>query len=203
MFSGIVEEKGTVSSVRPDGLAVQAAKALEGVKLGDSLSVNGVCLTVAELRDGKAFFSVMPETLRRSNLGGLKSGDPVNLERALSYGDRMGGHMVQGHVDARGEVVAVEPEGNAVLVHIRIPRNLAPYLVEKGFIAVDGVSLTVVSVKEDVFTVSLVELTRNVTTLGRVRPGTQVNLEVDILAKYVESLVQGRLAALVKAAPKE
>jgi riboflavin synthase len=203
MFSGIVEELGTVPAERPDGLVVQAAKALEGVKVGDSLSVNGVCLTVAELKGDKASFSVMPETLRRSNLGGLKPGDRVNLERALAYGDRMGGHMVQGHVDARGDVVAVEPEGNAVLVRIRVPHSLTPYLVEKGFIAVDGVSLTIVSVKDDVFTVSLVEFTRSVTTLGRVRPGAQVNLEVDILAKYVESLVEGRLAAMVRAAVKE
>lgn len=203
MFSGIVEELGTVPAVRPDGLVVQATRALEGVKAGDSLSVNGVCLTVADLRDGKASFSVMPETLRRSNLGSLKPGDPVNLERALSYGDRMGGHMVQGHVDARGEVVAVEPEGNAVLVRIRVPATLTPYLVEKGFVAVDGVSLTIISMEDDVFTISLVEFTRNATTLGRVRPGTQVNLEVDILAKYVESLVEGRLAALTKAAAKE
>jgi riboflavin synthase len=155
--------------------------------------VNGACLTIAELRERAAFFDLMPETMRRTSLGQLRPGDSVNLERALAFGGPVGGHLVQGHVDARGEVVGREPEGEALLLRIRAPRELLPYFVGKGFIAVDGVSLTIVAVEADVFTVSLVDYTQRATTLGRLEPGASVNLEVDILAKYVERLLEERL----------
>ncbi|MBI4328727.1 MAG: riboflavin synthase [Chloroflexi bacterium] len=192
MFSGIVEEVGEVVEAGPGLLAVRARKTWKGVRQGDSLSVNGVCLTVRDLDDRTFVFDLMPETLRRTSLGNKASGDGVNLERALQLSDRLGGHIVQGHVDGRGEVLSVVPEGNARVVRFRAPRGLLRYIVEKGFIAVDGVSLTVVSVDKESFSVSLVDYTLRNTTLGTAKPGDFANLEVDILAKYVERLLGER-----------
>ncbi|MEK7873942.1 MAG: riboflavin synthase [Chloroflexota bacterium] len=191
MFTGIVEEMGTVKEARPGRLTIAAKVTPQGgAHLGDSIAVNGACLTIAAL--GKATFAVdvVPETLRRTNLGAARPGDPVNLERALAYGGRVGGHLLQGHVDGAARVLRVTPEGpNSFIMSIRAPRKLTRYIVEKGFIAVDGVSLTVVNCRSDAFRVSLVPYTLAHTTLGRRRPGDMVNLETDILAKYVQKLL--------------
>ncbi|MFQ5874391.1 MAG: riboflavin synthase [Dehalococcoidia bacterium] len=190
MFTGIVEEIGVVKAVEDGGLSFSSRRTLEGMAVGDSMAVNGACLTIASL-DGDVFsVDVMPETLRRTNLAGLNIGDPVNLERPLSLGGRLGGHLMQGHIDGRGRVVSVEPEGDARIMEIEVPSELMPYIVSKGFIGVDGVSLTVMERRDRSFTVSLVSYTWEHTTLSRRKPGALVNLEVDIIAKYLEQLVK-------------
>jgi riboflavin synthase len=190
MFTGITEELGKVSLLQPNKLVVRARKVLEGAGIGDSVSVNGACLTIVEF--GSDYFSVevVPETMRRTNLGLLKVGDEVNLERPLALGSRLGGHLVQGHVDERGKVVSLRPEGDAVIIRFQAPREVMRYVVVKGFIAIDGISLTVVERDETSFTVSVIPHTRQNTTLGKRRVGDTVNLEVDIIAKYVEALTQ-------------
>ncbi|MFH1002871.1 MAG: riboflavin synthase [Chloroflexota bacterium] len=190
MFTGIVEEVGRVSLVPPGGLMVTAGDVLQEMHLGDSMAVNGVCLTITELTGNAFAVDVMPETLKRTNLGRLHPGDGVNLERPLALGGRMGGHLVQGHVDDVGRVVSVTPEGAAKLVRIEAPAGLMGYIVTKGFIAVDGISLTVVDVEPRSFRVSLVGYTQQHTTLADRQIGDLVNLEVDIIAKYVERLTQ-------------
>lgn len=195
MFSGIIEEVGRVRAVTAASLTVEARLVLQETALGDSVAVNGACLTVARLGDGWFGADVMPETLRRTNLGRLRPGDGVNLERSLTLASRLGGHIVQGHIDGRGTVSAVEPEGDAVLVTIAAPLPLLRYVVEKGYIAVDGASLTVVDCTATAFRVSLVHFTLDHTTFGQWRPGQPVNLEIDILAKYVERLLPGGGAA--------
>ncbi len=192
MFTGIVEEVGRVRSLGHDRLTVEAKRVLEGTRLGDSIAVEGVCLTVVDVGPGWFSVGLMPETLRRSTLGGMRPGDGANLERALSFGDRLGGHLVQGHVDGRGQVMGRRPEGNAVLVRIGAPEDIMHYVVEKGFIAVDGASLTVAAVDAQSFTVSLVPFTQASITLTGKSAGDEVNLEIDILAKYVERLVAPR-----------
>jgi riboflavin synthase len=192
MFTGLVESTARVRRVEPDGdgvrLEVQTSLAAE-IAQGDSIAVNGVCLTAVD-PDGDSFRAdVMAETLRRSSLGPLGEGDEVNVELALRAGDRLGGHMVQGHVDGTGQVEAVTEEGFARVVRIAADPQLLRYVVEKGSIAVDGVSLTVASVDDSGFTVSLIPETLERTTLGQAEPGRVVNLEVDVLAKYVEKLV--------------
>ncbi len=189
MFTGIVEEIGVVKSMSEGQLTISAQKVLEGTKLGDSINVNGACLTVNKF-DGSSFsVDVMAETLRRTNLGLLRLGDQVNLERPLGLGERMGGHLVQGHVDATGKVVSLVPEDEALLVRYAAPEAVMRYIVEKGFIAIDGVSLTVIDFDSTSFRVSLVAYTREHTILGSKRVGDLVNLEVDIIAKYVERLL--------------
>ena len=198
MFTGIVEEVGTLAAREDAGdsavLRIRAQKVLADVALGDSISVNGVCLTVTDATDGVWSADVMAETLRRSGLGALRDGDPVNLERAVTAQTRLGGHIVQGHVDGVGEVLARTPAEHWEVVRIGLPRELARYVVEKGSVAVDGVSLTVsaVSDADDAspwFEVSLIPTTLRETTLGRRAPGAPVNLEVDVIAKYVERLM--------------
>ncbi|HJX69473.1 MAG TPA: riboflavin synthase, partial [Dehalococcoidia bacterium] len=169
-----------------------AIKALEGMKRGDSLAVNGACLTVTGLDAGSFSMDVMPETLRHTNLGLLRPGSRVNLERALIIGGRLGGHFVQGHVDATGRVVSLLPEAEALIARYAAPPEVMRYIVEKGFIAVDGVSLTVICCDTTSFSASLVTYTRENTILGNKRPGDSVNLEVDIMAKYVEQLKERR-----------
>lgn len=191
MFTGIVEEVGTVKSAGAGRLTVAARKVLEDIKLGDSVAVNGVCLTVVEMTSESFSVDVMPETLRRANLGSLKAGDRVNLERPLAVGGRFGGHFVQGHIDGTGRVVSVTPERDAILLRFEAPPEIMRYIVEKGFIAVDGVSLTVVECSSTAFGVSLVACTQRNSTLGGKKPGDMVNLEVDIIAKYVERLRGG------------
>ncbi len=197
MFTGIVEEVGTlvVRTDRADSaeLQIRARTVLADVALGDSIAVNGVCLTVTGVRpDGEAGVwstDVMAETLRRSSLATAQEGDPVNLERAVTPTTRLGGHLVQGHVDGVGTVRAVETEGEGKRIWIDPPRELLRYLVEKGSVAVDGVSLTVAALDENGFAVALVPHTLAATTLGAREPGDEVNLEVDVLAKYVEKLL--------------
>jgi len=188
MFTGIIEEVGVARSVRPGQLSISGEMVLEGMKPGDSIAVNGVCLTVTSIDSHSFSVDVMPETLRRTNLGGLHHGDQVNLERALTMATRMGGHLVQGHIDATGRFLSSMPEGEAILAMYSAPAELRRYLVEKGFIAVDGVSLTIIDCDDASFRVSLVAYTLEHTTLGNKRPGAVVNLEVDIIAKYVERL---------------
>ncbi len=186
MFTGIVEEIGIVKNAGPDRLQIGAAKIFEDVKLGDSVAVNGVCLTVTNIAGSTFTVDVMPETLRRTGLGMLRRGDAVNLERAMAAGGRFGGHFVEGHIDDTGRVLSLTPEGEAIIARISAPAGVLRYVVTKGFIAVNGVSLTVVEYDSAAFSVSLVSFTRENTVLGRVRPGDTVNLEVDIIAKYIE-----------------
>jgi len=188
MFTGIVEEIGTIKQASAGQLTISADKVLEGSQLGDSIAVNGTCLTITRIEKGSFSIEIMPETLRRTNLGQLQSGHQVNLERALSLGARLGGHLVQGHVDATGRVLMLTPEADALKVRYWAPPEVMRYIVSKGFIAVDGVSLTVVDCDVTSFQVSLVGFTRSHTILAQQRPGDLVNLEVDIIAKYVERL---------------
>jgi riboflavin synthase len=185
MFTGIVEEVGRVIS-SAGGLKIAADKVLDGVQKGDSMAVNGVCLTITDLNDNSFSAEVMPETLDKTNLGLLRPGDGVNLERPLSPNSRLGGHFVQGHIDDTGRVSSISRNGDALLLGFGVPTRLMPYIVEKGFIAVDGASLTVVSRDNNSFRVSIVGYTRDNTTLGNRGVGDVVNLEVDIIAKYVE-----------------
>ncbi len=190
MFTGIVEEIGTVSRTGSGGLTVAARRVLEGLAAGDSLAVNGVCLTVTRFDAGSFSVAIMPETRRRTNLGELKIGDRVNLERALAFGGKLGGHLVQGHIDDVGRVASVTPDGEALAVSFAAPPQVMEYIVPQGFIAVDGASLTVVVREADSFRVSLVGYTRDNTTLGGRRSGESVNLEVDIIAKYVAQFIR-------------
>jgi riboflavin synthase len=202
VFTGIVEELGTVEQIERQSdavrLTVRATTVLEDAGLGDSISVNGCCLTVVSTgsTDGKTVDTwtadVMAETLAKTGLGSLTTGDRVNLERAVTAGTRLGGHLVQGHVDAVGHVVERDPGEHWDVVTISMPRHLAPYLVDKGSITVDGVSLTVVRAGDDAFTVSLIPETLRRTTLGFRAPGDAVNLEVDVIGKYVARQLQLR-----------
>ncbi|HLZ68369.1 MAG TPA: riboflavin synthase [Dehalococcoidia bacterium] len=192
MFTGIIEELGTIEAIREDGLSVRADKVLADAHVGDSICINGVCLTVTAMHDGVFSVDTVPETQRRTNLGELAPGDPVNLERALRPNDRMGGHFVQGHVEGTSTVEAVTPDGPALMIRFAAPPELMRYIVAKGFIAIDGASLTVVDRDQAGFSVTIIPLTQQWTTLGRRRPGDRVNLETDILAKYVEQIVAGR-----------
>lgn len=185
MFTGIVEELGRVRSRDGGRFTFEASLVLEDAKIGDSIAVNGCCLTVVDSGDGWWSADAVDETLARTNLGDLGSGDPVNFERPVRAADRLGGHIVQGHVDAVGEVVESAPN-----LRVRMPRDLARYVVEKGSITVDGCSLTVVDAIDDGFSVAIIPHTTEVTTLGFRRPGDRVNLEVDLVAKYVERLLQ-------------
>ena len=189
MFTGIVEEVGTVSVCQEYGLSVKAKKVTEDLRLGDSIAVNGTCLTVVEFDESQFRVDLAPETLRRTSLGELEVGRRVNLERPLAVSDRLGGHIVQGHVDAAGRVMSIRPEGDCFIFRIRTPKRLMPYVVEKGFIALDGISLTVVKKGAASFTVSVIPYSLSNTNLEEKSAGHRVNLEVDILAKYVESLL--------------
>ncbi|MBI2166051.1 MAG: riboflavin synthase [Chloroflexi bacterium] len=189
MFTGIVEELGALLERRGSTLVIGASRCLHGLKNGDSIAVNGACLTVTGLSRDSFTVDITPETEARTNLGLLKASEGVNLERALSYGQAVGGHLVQGHVDGRGRVLAIRPQGNSLLFRFRAPARLMRYIVEKGFIAVDGISLTVVRRYDASFTVSVIPYTRENTNLGRRSQGDVVNLEVDVLAKYVERLI--------------
>jgi len=197
MFTGIVEELGTVVAVEDQGdairLTVSAETVLGGTVLGDSISVNGCCLTVAALDDGTWTADVMQETLDKTSLAGVHPGDRVNLERAVTLDRRLGGHIVQGHVDGVGEVLTRQPSEHWDVVEISLPSDLARYLVDKGSITVDGVSLTVVEAGTTSFTVSLIPETLARTTLGTRRPGDRVNLEADVIAKHVEKLLAAGL----------
>lgn len=194
IFTGLITEVGKVSRVerRSDGarLSIEARKVLEGTRIGDSISINGVDLTVVEMDSSHFRADASLETLRRSTLGDLRAGSPVNLERALSLGERFGGHIVQGHVDGTARLVAARSEGNARRMRFRVPRELMRYVAIKGSIAVDGISLTVSGLDEDWFEVVIIPYTWRETNLSGLRPGDSVNLEVDVLAKYVERLMR-------------
>ncbi|MYD35580.1 MAG: riboflavin synthase [Dehalococcoidia bacterium] len=191
MFTGIVEEVGRIVAIGEGGLIVEADVTLGETRIGDSLSVNGACLTVTEMTDSRVSFDVMPETLRRTAMNVLKPGSPINLERAVTFNSRLGGHLVQGHVDGTGTVAEITPEADARLVRIAAPPDVMKYVVEKAFIAVNGISLTVMGLDEESFTVSLVRHTYENTDLGEAYVGMPVNLETDIFAKYAEKLLQG------------
>ncbi|MCX5180498.1 riboflavin synthase [Streptomyces virginiae] len=193
MFTGIVEELGEVTAVEQLAEAsrfrLRGPLVTEDAKHGDSIAVNGVCLTVVETADGEFTADVMQETLNRSSLGALTTGSRVNLERPMALGGRLGGHLVQGHVDGTGEIISRTPSEHWEIVKVALPKNLSRYVVEKGSITVDGVSLTVVEAAADWFTISLIPTTLALTTLGIKQSGDPVNLEVDVLAKYVERLL--------------
>jgi riboflavin synthase len=198
MFTGIVEELGTVAGVEDQGdairLTIHAEHVLADAGLGDSIAVNGCCLTVAE-RDGDTWTAdVMQETLDKTSLAGVQPGDRVNLERAVTPTTRLGGHIVQGHVDGVGTIASRTPSEHWEVVDVTMPTDLARYLVDKGSVTVDGVSLTVVEARDDGFSVSLIPETLARTTLGTRQPGDRVNLEVDILAKHVEKLLAAQAA---------
>ncbi|MCG7207973.1 riboflavin synthase [Streptomyces arenae] len=193
MFTGIVEELGEITAVENLGDAsrfrLRGPVVTEGAQHGDSIAVNGVCLTVVEHEGDEFTADVMAETLLRSSLGALGVGSRVNLERPTAVGSRLGGHIVQGHVDGTGQVLARTPSEHWEIVKVSLPADLARYVVEKGSITVDGISLTVVEAGPDYFTVSLIPTTLDLTTLGHKQPGDPVNLEVDVVAKYVERLL--------------
>ena len=198
MFTGIIEEMGNVATIemRPDGarLRIRAGALIEDAGIGESIAVSGVCLTMVDVASGEFAADLAAETLRRTTLGQLRPGDPVNLERPLRLDQRLGGHIVQGHVDGVGTIASVKTEGDGIWMEIDAPLALAPYVAEKGSIAVDGISLTVAGVSVGGrFAVALIPHTLAVTTLGRADAGSGVNLEVDILAKYVERLLEGVL----------
>ncbi len=189
MFTGIVEEVGVVAKVTDNAMTVKCTKVTEDLKLGDSIAVNGTCLTAVEFSRTEFSVDLSPETMRRTSLGQLSEGHIVNLERALLASDRMGGHIVQGHVDGTGKVMSSKVDGDSIVFQIRVPKRLNPYIVEKGFVAVDGISLTVVKRGASSFTLAVIPYTMKNTNLAAVSVGDQVNLEADILAKYVESLL--------------
>ena len=191
MFTGIVEEVGKVMEASPTRLVIQAKVTLEGAKIGDSIAVNGACLTVVQMNGNAIAIDVTPETLRRTNLSDLKPGAPVDLERAMALSDRLGGHMVQGHVEATGKVVSLTPEGDSLVMRFEAPPQIMRYVVAKGFIALDGISLTVVDCDSFSFTVSVIPYTQVHTVLGSRVVGDRVNLETDIVARYVERLLKG------------
>lgn len=191
MFTGIVEEMGTVRTIDAGRLVIGCRGILDDVATGDSVSVNGACLTATEVTADGFAAALMGETLARTALGDLEAGAPVNLERALRADTRLGGHLVQGHVDAVAPVLAVEPRSRWTVMTVGLPDALSPYVVEKGSITVEGASLTVMSVAADAFTIGLIPHTLAVTVLGRRGVGDRVNLEVDVIAKYVERLLRG------------
>lgn len=202
MFTGLVEEIGRVESVvkstKSSRITIKAKKILEGVELGDSISTNGVCLTVTSFDTGRFSVDVMAETMRSSNLSSFSPGDEVNLERALSLGDRLGGHIVSGHIDGMGTILNFQREDNAVWITIGCSPEVLKYIIYKGSIAIDGVSLTVAYVDESVFKVSIIPHTKDMTTLLVKKVGDKVNLECDMIGKYIEKLLGAKEQAPIK-----
>lgn len=202
MFTGLVEEIGNIKAItkstKAAKITIKASKVLEGVSLGDSISTNGVCLTVTEFNSNYFTVDVMAETMRRSNLKNLSIGDEINLERALRLGDRLGGHIVSGHIDGVGSISKYEEEDNAVWITIETPPELLRYIIEKGSIAIDGVSLTVAYVDDVCFKVSIIPHTKDATTLLRKKIGDVVNLECDMVGKYIEKLIAPKEETKVK-----
>ena len=195
MFTGIVEELGALVGIQRGAasarITLSAALILEDARIGDSIAVNGVCLTVTALSNKEFSADVMPETLAKTNLGALRAGEAVNLERALSFGGRLGGHLVSGHIDGVGAITKLEKQDIATLITIRAPDEVMRYIIKKGSVAIDGTSLTVVDFRGDSFWVSLIPHTAMVTVLGRKKAGAAVNLEGDLIGKYVERLLYG------------
>jgi riboflavin synthase len=201
VFTGIIEEIGVLQHVEPTGLVIQARLVLQGLTVKDSIAVDGICLTVTEQGEDWFRVDIMPETLRRTRLSALGVGDSVNLERSLAVNGRMGGHIVQGHVEATAQVLAVCPDGIGLDVEIERPEQLAPYIIAKGFITINGISLTVVNSLPGRFSISLIPYTREHTNLGQVQVGTVLNLETDIVGRYIlqssKPYVQNVLSELV------
>ncbi|GAB7086000.1 riboflavin synthase [Marinifilum fragile] len=193
MFTGLVEEIGQIKAIERGAksirLSIAASKIMDDVKLGDSIATNGICLTVVSFDSAGFTADVMPETMSRTSFGTLGIGSKVNLERAVRVGDRLGGHMVSGHVDGLGEIVGQEKDDNAIWVSIAAPKNILKYVIEKGSIAIDGISLTVAYVDEKIFKVSIIPLTQDDTTLTSKKTGEKVNLECDMTAKYIEKFM--------------
>ncbi len=193
MFTGIIEEMGKVKSIAKGAksatIEVSASKVIEDVRLGDSIATNGVCLTVKHFDRQSFKVDVMAETMRSSTFDHLKVGDYVNLERALRLSDRLGGHLVSGHIDGVGEIINREKEDNAVWLTIKVPQDMTKYMIKKGSIAIDGISLTIQSIISDVLKVSIIPHTSDVTTLLHLKPGNQVNIECDLIAKHTEKLL--------------
>jgi len=192
VFTGIIEGIGRITAATRRNLVIATSDALPGMELGESMAVNGVCLTITNFNADSFSVDMMPETLMRTNLGLLRVGDRVNLERPLAVEGRLGGHLVQGHVDDTGRVASVTWDGETMLIRFEASPEVMRYIVDKGFIAIDGISLTVVTKNTDSFQVSVVDYTQKHTTLGSRQVGGLVNLEVDIIAKYVEQLSQAR-----------
>ncbi|MPM74327.1 Riboflavin synthase [bioreactor metagenome] len=196
MFTGLVEEIGIVESIskstKSARIAIKASTVLEGVKLGDSICTNGVCLTVTSFGGNRFTVDAMAETMRRSNLSNFQIGEEVNLERALRVGDRLGGHIVTGHIDGMGTISSYEKEDNAVWITISASKEILKYIVQKGSIAIDGVSLTVAYVDDSLLKVSIIPHTKDATTLIRKKVGIEVNLECDVVSKYIEKLISRR-----------
>ncbi|HEY2964588.1 MAG TPA: riboflavin synthase [Pyrinomonadaceae bacterium] len=196
MFTGIIEELGSVRSIEERGenarIVIHAKIVTEGTNHGDSIAVNGVCLTALDIHDDSFAADVSRETLLRSTLGSLKPGAPVNLERAVTPATRLGGHIVQGHVDARGQFVSVEDHGESWTVRISYPPEIAHYLVFKGSVAVEGISLTIANLTDGYFEIAIIPKTWELTNLSHLKPGDSVNLEVDVIGKYVERLLAFR-----------
>ena len=193
MFTGLIEETGSILNIRPGSkstsVSIKASKVLEDANVGDSIAVNGICLTVTSKSADNFTADVMPETIKRTNLHRLTKGSKVNLERALKLGDRLGGHMVSGHIDSTGEIIKISPDENAVLIEIGLSSSLISYIIEKGSVSIDGISLTVASVTKSSFTVSVIPHTKKMTTLEKAMPGQMVNIECDMIAKYIYSFV--------------
>ncbi len=195
MFTGIVEEMGQVVSFDSNRLKITAGHVLDDVRVSDSILVSGACLTVVESYKQTIGVDIVPETLDRTNLGDLIAGDSINLEKALVWGGRVGGHIVQGHIDGVGKVSKISPDHNSKLMVVQSTKRIIRHVVEKGFIAVDGISLTVVNVYESSFSFAVIPFTLQHTTLGTRGPGDRVNLETDITAKYLERLIQPQTSA--------
>lgn len=196
MFTGIIEEVGKVKTIIHGSssikLSIECIHIMQDVRLGDSIAVNGICLTVSDLEKGWFSADVMPETMRKTNLGKLRLSEKVNLERALKLSDRLGGHIVSGHIDGTGTIIGRRDEDNAVWITIEAPQAILKYIVQKGSVALDGTSLTVAYIDEKCFKVSLIPLTRGVTTLGMKNAGDIVNIECDVIGKYIERLIAGQ-----------
>ncbi len=196
MFTGIIEEVGKVSSASTTKLVISARQVVDGIKLGDSIAINGACLTVTDFDRASFSVDVMPETVQRTKLGQLTAGDGVNLERPTTLGGQLGGHLVQGHIDDIGRVISMDWEGEALLFRFEAPPEVMRYTAPKGFITVDGISLTITEKDSSSFQVSVVEYTRRNTTLSSRKVGDAVNLEVDIIAKYVAQFTQPQAGGL-------
>ncbi|MGN0949609.1 MAG: riboflavin synthase [Mitsuokella sp.] len=203
MFTGIIEELGTVERIGGGSLVIGAKKVLTDVQVGDSISVNGICLTVTSFDSRHFTADVMPETVRRTSLSELRQGSPVNLERALTLSSRLGGHIVSGHIDGTGTIVSLKEEGNAILMKVTAEPAILRGIVEKGSVALDGISLTVAEVTDTDFTVSLIPHSREVTNLGTKKKGSLLNIENDIIGKYVEKMMQGSYLPAAAGQPKE
>ena len=196
MFTGLIEELGVISSISQTDIWIESSIVMDDLGVKDSISVNGACLTVVSIEENLFKVNVVPETLRRTDLGDLSVGDKVNLERSAQLGGRLGGHIVQGHVDGTAQITAYVQEGSAWLIEFQISKNLSRYIVEKVFVCVDGASLTVVNCDQNTFTVALIPYTRDNTVLGHKEVGSSVNIETDIIGKYIEKLSTGNQTSI-------